>query len=102
MLRRRRGAAGMSNVHIERVVVGREGGLEAAARTARYGAIERRVAAEGGVNPQILTGHTMDDQAETVLLALARGSGARALVGDPGAARAHHPAVPVACGARTR
>jgi len=75
--------AGISNVHIERVIVGREGGLEAAARNARYAAIERRVSDEGGINPQILTGHTMDDQAETVLLALARGSGARALSGIP-------------------
>ncbi len=75
--------AGIQNVHIERVVVGRDGGLEAAARNARYAAIERRVSDEGGINPQILTGHTMDDQAETVLLALARGSGARALSGIP-------------------
>jgi tRNA(Ile)-lysidine synthase TilS/MesJ len=67
----------------ERVVVGRDGGLEAAARNARYTAIEERVTQEGGINPQILTGHTMDDQAETVLLALARGSGARALSGIP-------------------
>ncbi|MGC4174406.1 MAG: tRNA lysidine(34) synthetase TilS [Demequina sp.] len=75
--------AGIATVHIERVVVGREGGLEAAARNARYAAIEQRVTDEGGINPQILTGHTMDDQAETVLLALARGSGARALSGIP-------------------
>jgi len=75
--------AGISTVHIERVVVGRDGGMEAAARNARYAAIERRVSSEGGINPQILTGHTMDDQAETVLLALARGSGARALSGIP-------------------
>lgn len=76
-------AAGITSVHIERVVVGREGGLEAAARNARYAAIQRRVDEEGGINPHILTGHTMDDQAETVLLALARGSGARALSGIP-------------------
>ncbi len=73
--------AGVPTVHVERVTVGHDGGLEAAARTARYGAIEKRLVAEGGLNPQILTGHTMDDQAETVLLALARGSGARALAG---------------------
>lgn len=75
--------AGIHQVFVERVVVGREGGLESAARTARYNAIEARVNAEGGVDPHILTGHTMDDQAETVLLALARGSGARALSGIP-------------------
>jgi len=73
--------AGMATVFVEKVKVGREGGIEAAARVARYDAIERRVLAEGGLNPQILLGHTMDDQAETVLLALARGSGARALSG---------------------
>lgn len=73
--------AGMATVFVEKATVGREGGLEAAARVARYEAIERRVVAEGGHNPQVLLGHTMDDQAETVLLALARGSGARALSG---------------------
>lgn len=75
--------AGMAVVHIEKVKVGRDGGLEAAARAARYEAIGRRMEAEGGINPQLLTGHTMDDQAETVLLGLARGSGARALAGMP-------------------
>lgn len=73
--------AGVATVHVEKVAVGREGGVEAAARAARYEAIDRRVAAEGGLNPQVLLGHTMDDQAETVLLALARGSGSRALAG---------------------
>ncbi|WP_061961566.1 tRNA lysidine(34) synthetase TilS [Demequina flava] len=75
--------AGVHTVFIERVTVGREGGLESAARTARYHALNARIDAEGGLNPQLLTGHTMDDQAETVLLALARGSGARALSGIP-------------------
>ena len=71
--------AGMGVAYVEKVTVGRDGGLEAAARKARYEAID----AEGGLNPTVLTGHTMDDQAETVLLALARGSGARALSGIP-------------------
>ncbi len=75
--------AGIATVRIEKVKVGRDGGVEAAARKARYEAIERVVAEEGGRTPHILTGHTMDDQAETVLLALARGSGARALAGIP-------------------
>ncbi|WP_228374565.1 tRNA lysidine(34) synthetase TilS [Demequina rhizosphaerae] len=75
--------AGIHTVHVERVVVGRAGGMEAAARDARYAALEARIDAEGGLSPLLLTGHTMDDQAETVLLALARGSGARALSGIP-------------------
>ena len=75
--------AGIHTVFIETVRVGREGGLEAAARNARYLALNTRIDAEGGLNPHLLTGHTMDDQAETVLLALARGSGARALSGIP-------------------
>ncbi len=54
-------------------------GPEAAARLARYAVFEV-VSAESGASA-ILLGHTMDDQAETVLLGLARGSGARALAG---------------------
>ncbi len=54
-------------------------GPEAAARDARYAQLER-VAAESGATA-ILLGHTRDDQAETVLLGLARGSGAASLMG---------------------
>jgi tRNA(Ile)-lysidine synthase len=68
-------------VLVEPVRVGRSGGPEAAARTARYAAlvaVAHRVGASG-----ILLGHTRDDQAETVLLALARGAGSRGLSGMP-------------------
>jgi tRNA(Ile)-lysidine synthase len=57
------------------------GGPEAAARRARYIALEE-VADQTGA-AAVLLGHTRDDQAETVLLGLARGSGARALAGMP-------------------
>jgi tRNA(Ile)-lysidine synthase len=66
-------------VRIERVRVGSAGGPEAAARAARYAALDR-AAAETGASA-ILLGHTLDDQAETVLLGLARGSGASSLQG---------------------
>lgn len=61
------------------VTVGREGGPEAAARDARYAALD--AAAERHGAAAILLGHTRDDQAETVLLGLARGSGIRSLSG---------------------
>jgi tRNA(Ile)-lysidine synthase len=54
-------------------------GPEAAARTARYQALEAAARDTGAA--AVLLGHTRDDQAETVLLGLARGSGARSLAG---------------------
>jgi tRNA(Ile)-lysidine synthase len=60
------------------VVVDGPGGLEAAARRARYAALR---AARPHPDSPVLLGHTRDDQAETVLLGLGRGSGARSLAG---------------------
>lgn len=57
------------------------GGLEGRAREARHAAFSDAVARTGAV--AVLLGHTSDDQAETVLLRLARGSGARSLSGIP-------------------
>jgi tRNA(Ile)-lysidine synthase len=54
------------------------GGIEAAARRARQTAL---CAARPHADSPILLGHTLDDQAETVLLGLGRGSGARSLAG---------------------
>lgn len=72
---------GLDPVRVERVEVARDSGLglEAAARNVRYAAF-RAVAGELGA-AEVLLGHTRDDQAETVLLGLARGSGARSLAG---------------------
>ena len=58
---------------------GMEGGVEHQARLARYDAL-RAVQRESGAHG-VLLGHTMDDQAEGVLLGLARGSGPGSLRG---------------------
>ncbi|TFB92217.1 tRNA lysidine(34) synthetase TilS [Cryobacterium sp. HLT2-28] len=75
-------ALGLAPVLVLRVTVDHAAagdGPEAAARTARYAAFDTALAETGASH--ILLGHTLDDQAETVLLGLARGSGPTSLQG---------------------
>jgi tRNA(Ile)-lysidine synthase len=74
-------ALGLDPVLDVAVAVDGRGGPEAAARAARYEALSQ--VAERTAATAVLLGHTLDDQAETVLLGLARGSGPRSLAGMP-------------------
>lgn len=75
---------GLEPVVVERVsVVPGGAGVEAAARDARHAALDAVAARLGAA--VVLLGHTLDDQAEQVLLGLLRGSGARSLAGMPAA-----------------
>jgi tRNA(Ile)-lysidine synthase len=73
---RHAGQLGCVDAQILCVQVGASGGPEAAARSARY-----RALADARHDRPVLLAHTLDDQAETVLLGLGRGSGARSMAG---------------------
>lgn len=66
---------GVDEAEVLTVEVTGPGGVEAAARRARYAALA------GKGRDLVLLGHTRDDQAETVLLGLGRGSGPRSIAG---------------------
>jgi tRNA(Ile)-lysidine synthase len=69
---------GLDPARVLTVRVGPGGGPEAAARAARYAALAE---AASGTGARVALGHTLDDQAETVLLGLGRGSGPRSVAG---------------------
>jgi tRNA(Ile)-lysidine synthase len=70
---------GYVQIHIKKVVVSSQSNIEADARDVRYQALVQ--CAQEAQAKEIFLGHTFNDQAETVLLGLARGSGTRSLSG---------------------
>ncbi|MCI5825240.1 MAG: tRNA lysidine(34) synthetase TilS [Arcanobacterium sp.] len=91
-------AARIATVSVEHAGGGQ--GPEGAARVVRYRALAEeavRIGQEyGDLAAPVFLGHNADDQAETVLLGLARGSGARSIAGMPESGRLPgHPEVPM-------
>ena len=70
---------GIAETEIIPVTVDLTDGMEASARRARYLALDEAATRHGAM--KVFLGHTRDDQAESVLLGLARGSGTRSLSG---------------------
>lgn len=67
---------GSTSAQVATVALDGSSNMEAAARRARYAAL--RTLCDGS---QYLLGHTLDDQAESVLMGLGRGSGPRSIMG---------------------
>ena len=70
---------GLEPVSVQRVLVGQTLGPEGAARDARYAALDAVAAKLRAA--AVMLGHSLDDQAETVLLGIARGSGTLSIAG---------------------
>jgi tRNA(Ile)-lysidine synthase len=68
-------------VEVTRVTVATGDSLESAARVERYTALEARARSLGA--ERIAVGHTLDDQAETVLMRMLVGAGVRGLAAIP-------------------
>ena len=72
---------GFEDIFTSRAHVTMQDGIEASARRARYQIFQQALETYG--TNVLFLGHTRDDQAETVLLGLARGSGTKSLSGMP-------------------